>query len=155
MREPPFNHLDSTSSESIFHCVLPHNYHFSLFAGRATRGKARRAHERTLLPNRPIPDTLCPPPYLPLILRRGYLHVAPRHSASSRAAGDFFPCVSRDHFSMHSPCSSFTVASTGEGGRRSNDDGGGDGPAAAAPRPVGLTAIRADRKSAYRRDGLT
>ena len=34
---------------------------------------------------------------------------------------------------MHSPCSSFAVALTGEGGRRSDDNDGGDGPAATAP----------------------
>ena len=38
---------------------------------------------------------------------------------------------------MHSPCSSFAIASTGDGERRSDDDNVGDGPDATAPNPVG------------------
>ena len=34
-RDTPFNHLDSTSSESTFHRILAHNYHLSLFTDRA------------------------------------------------------------------------------------------------------------------------
>ena len=44
-----------------------------------------------------------------------------------------FPYVLRNHLSMHSPCSSFAVALTGEVGRRSDDNDSGDGPAAASP----------------------
>ena len=38
---------------------------------------------------------------------------------------------------MHSTCSHFAVASTGEGRRSSDDDNGGDSPAAADSHPVG------------------
>ena len=61
-REPPFNHLDSTSSESTFLCILAHNCHFLLFAGRTTGGKLCRSHVRALLPNLPTPETSRPIP---------------------------------------------------------------------------------------------
>ena len=38
---------------------------------------------------------------------------------------------------MHSPRSSFAIASTAEGGRSSDDDEGGDGTSASSPRPIG------------------
>ena len=100
------------------------------------------------------------PPYLPITHCQGKLHTAPRHCASSRAPlEERFPCISRNLFSIHSPCSSFAIITlTGEvgdedsrlrglegrgvfrvlvptGGRRSDDDDSGNGPAAAAPCP--------------------
>ena len=39
---------------------------------------------------------------------------------------------------MHSPCSSFAIASMGEGGQCSNDKDGRYGTITASPRPVGI-----------------
>ena len=47
-----------------------------------------------------------------------------------------FPCVSRNNFYMHSPCSYFAVLLIGEGGRRSDNSDGGNCSLAVAPHPV-------------------
>ena len=85
------------------------------FAASITRGKAHIAHERALLPNRPTPDTSHPqlPPKYPLI----------RKSPSVRRAiffghaplEELLPCVSRNIFSVHLPCSYFSIAATRPG----------------------------------------
>ena len=76
MREPPFNHLDSTSTESTLPRILAQNYHFSIFADRQdnrTRGKTCRDHDFSILPNVPTP-TISRPPHLPIILCQGKHH---------------------------------------------------------------------------------
>ena len=52
----------STSKLSTFLCIIAHNCRFSIFAGRETRGKVRRAHDCTPLPNLPTPEKLRPTP---------------------------------------------------------------------------------------------
>ena len=59
-----------------------------------------------------------------------------RHSASPRAYGRMFPCVSRDHLSVHSICYYFSIAFTGERGLSSDNNNGGDGTAASSPLTV-------------------
>ena len=129
MREPPFNHLDSTSSESTFHCILAHNYHISLCAGQ----QGERCSEPMSALRSPTGPSQrhCAPPTSHL--SSAEVSSTPRHAIPRLCAQECFPCVLRNHFSMHSPCSSFAVALTGEGGRRSDDNDGGDGPAATAP----------------------
>ena len=61
-RQPPFNHLDSTSLEPTFLRILTYNCHFSLLSGRTTMGEARRNHECAILPNIPTPETSVPTP---------------------------------------------------------------------------------------------
>ena len=79
-----------------------------------TRGKARRAHERALLPNLPTPRDIARPPNYHLSPAK----VSARCEISHRRVPleEFSPCVLRNHFSVNSPCSSFAIASTGEGG---------------------------------------
>ena len=61
-------------------------------------------------------------------------HTIPCHCAPLEES---FTCVYQNHFSMHSPCSSFTISLKGEGRRCSNDNVGRDGTSATAPCPVG------------------
>ena len=48
-------------SEFLSHPLSQLPFLFSLFAGRIIRVKARRAHERSTLPNCTTPETLFPP----------------------------------------------------------------------------------------------
>ena len=76
---------------STFPRILAHHCHFSLFAGRTTEQRERRAYPMSALlsPTRP-PHKNCSPPHLPLIHRQGKLQAAPLHSASPRAAAGMF-----------------------------------------------------------------
>ena len=49
---------------------------------------------------------------------------------------ELFFCVSRNHFSIHSPCYSFAIASTGKEERSSNVENDSDGTVTSIPRPV-------------------
>ena len=109
-RKPPFNHLYSTSSESTFLCILAHNCHFSIFQWQDNKEKitqipwVRSAPQST----HPIDIETHPISHLSTskvssMLRR----TIPRHRAPLK---ECFPRVSRNHFSMRSPCYSFVIA---------------------------------------------
>ena len=118
--EPPFNHLDSTSSESTFPHILSHNCHFSLFTGsqdNRTRGKVRRDHERAPLPNRTTPVTIAPlTPHLSLITPYKVISTLLRllpFCFAPRAAGGTIPLASSEKYFLPftHPCSSLHILS--------------------------------------------
>ena len=123
MKEPPFNHIDSTSSGSTFPRILAHNLTIAIShfwrTGRKTEQGERRAEPISALRSPTCPPQIHrDPPHIPLIYRQGNIHAAPRRSIPRRVAPleECFPCVSGNNFSVHSPCSSFAIVLTGEGG---------------------------------------
>ena len=79
-RKPPFNHLDSTSSELTFPCILAHNRQLYFHFLREGQQGERRADPMSTLhsPTWP-PHIYLSSPNIPLIYFRGKLHAAPRH----------------------------------------------------------------------------
>ena len=91
-REPPFNHLDSTSPESILLCTLAHNCHlYSHFSQSGKKQGERRAEPMSaiLSPTYP-PPRYCYLPHLSLIHFQGKIHAATRHYGSLRTAAGIF-----------------------------------------------------------------
>ena len=90
--ESPFNHLDLTSSESTFSCILAHNCHFySHFFWEGQQGQRRTEPMSMLRPPTVPPLRYRAPHPLPLIPNQGNLHATHRHFASPRAARGIFP----------------------------------------------------------------
>ena len=112
--EPPLQplRLDFFFIDFPLHPCSQLPFLFSIFTGRTTeQGESHSDPMRVLRPPNFPPQTHCAPPHLPLIYCQVKLH-----SALPRAAGGMFLCVLQDHLFMHSPCYSFAIVSTGEGG---------------------------------------
>ena len=111
-KETPFNHLDSTSSESTFPCILAFTIAIAqIFAGRKKMGKAQHlsAHSAPQ-PSHPInpSNSHGSPSKVSSTPRRTILR---RHMPLE----ELNPCVLWFFSSVHSPCYSFAISATHPG----------------------------------------
>ena len=121
-RNPPSNTSTQLSwtyfplhPNSILFCktltivISPHNYHFSFFAGRKTRGKSHRPLA-CYSPQPDYPHGIISPHLIITPLQYNH-QVAPYHAimCCRKPTEECFPCVAQNIISVHSPCSPFTV----------------------------------------------
>ena len=102
VRETPFKHLESTSSELTFPNILSHNCHLlSLFAVNTTEQRERRADPTITLfsPTSPPPRHHTPPPNT-YSLPRQSAHTCCAISRRCALLEECFPCVSRNALTL-------------------------------------------------------
>ena len=112
-REPPFNHLESNSSEFNYPCILALTIVIApIFAGMKNSGIWKHSSLRSD-PQPSHPRT--PSPYSQLTqipLSKASFTLRRTNPRSHVTLEDLFPCVSQNIFSVHSPCFSFSIAAT-------------------------------------------
>ena len=112
-REPPLNHLDSTSSDQLsLVYLLTIDIYKILWAGQHIKGKGAQSPRVCYALQPTHPREISPHPISQLSTAKvssTLRHAIPRCYVLLEECP---PCVSQNTFSVHSPCSSFTISAT-------------------------------------------